>query len=127
MIRRTALATLLFVQSIVAADAQEVKLDMFVTGNDLFERCTDNPAASTYIANYGFCRGYIYAAADFFATVSAEQGRPSCRKAGVTGQQVVDIVVKYLREHPEERHKPADYAVIVVLPPLLTSCANRPG
>lgn len=106
------------------AAAQDVRLEMFVTGNDLYDRCTESTAASTYVANYAFCRGYIYAAADFYGTVAAENGRPSCRRAGVTGQQIVDIVIKYLRDHPEERHKPANYSVIAVIPSLMVECGK---
>ena len=111
----------------VPASSQDVQMSMFVTGNDLFERCTEPSTRSTHVANYAFCRGYIYAAADFFGTIAAENGRPSCRRSGVTGQQIVDMVVKRLRDRPEDRHLPAHYAVISVLPTLMTACSKRPG
>ena len=104
------------------ADAQDVRLWMHVSGNELYARCTTDRADPTYPRNDAFCRGYIYAAADFHATVSAEAGKPSCKRAGVTNTQFVDIVVKYLRDHPEERDRPGAYAIIAVMPGLVADC-----
>lgn len=102
--------------------AQNISQTMLVSGNDLYGRCTSDPRDSEYVANLGFCRGYIYAAADFFATIAAEADRSSCHKAGVSNRQIVDLVIKYLRENPEKRNMPANYAVIEVMPALMSPC-----
>lgn len=106
------------------AIGQDARMTMLVSGNDLYERCQTDQADPTYLANVGFCHGYIYAAADFFATIADEAGRPSCRKAGVDNRQLIDTVVKYLRDHPEKRHQPGNYAVIAVIAPLMSECSK---
>jgi len=66
-----------------------------LTGNELLKRCEDNDAVQR-----AFCVGYVIGVADM-----VEEG-PSgliCVATGVSNGQLSDIVVKFLRDHPERR------------------------
>ena len=106
------------------SSAQDIRMEVFVSGNDLYARCSATSSSLTYLADFGFCRGYIYAAADSYATIAAETQRASCKQSGVTGQQIVDMVIQYLRDHPAERNRPGIYAVVAVVPKIMTNCAK---
>ena len=105
-----------------AEPAQDVRMSIFMTGNDLYARCSTDINDPQGVGNYGFCRGYILGAADFYGTYAAEMGASSCLSETVTTQQLIDVVVKYLRDHPEKRHAPASYAVIAAVPSLMIRC-----
>jgi Rap1a immunity proteins len=62
----------------------------FVTGDDLYSRCSINSPS---------CTGYIAGVSDIMST-----NDDICLPNHGTIQQIVDIVVKYLSEHPERRH-----------------------
>jgi Rap1a immunity proteins len=63
----------------------------FVTGNDLYEECT-NPTGS---AKHIHCTGYVTGIADLLNL----EGNV-CLPANVTVQQIEDVIVSYLREKP---------------------------
>jgi hypothetical protein len=70
----------------------------FWDGNELYEDCTAQSAT-----DWGVCHGYVIGLADariIDGTI--------CVPNGVEVRQVVDIVVQYLREHPESRHIAAE-------------------
>jgi hypothetical protein len=62
----------------------------FVTGNDLFSKCSSNSP---------LCMGYIAGVSDVMST-----NGDICLPDNATVQQIVDIVVKYLSDHPDRRH-----------------------
>ena len=62
----------------------------FVTGDDLFSKCSINSP---------LCMGYIAGVSDIMST-----NDDICLPNNVTIQQIVDIVAKYLSDHPERRH-----------------------
>jgi Rap1a immunity proteins len=66
----------------------------FLTGNDLFSRCSTE-------GNNGeiSCLGYIEGVADLMTALDK-----TCLSGNVTSRQATDIVMKYLRDHPESRH-----------------------
>lgn len=70
------------------------------TGNQLLQHCDkleDN-------LSFGMCFGYVLGATD--AQLGVMVGLKSCLYRipdQVTNQQAVDIVIKYLKEHPEKR------------------------
>jgi hypothetical protein len=67
----------------------------FQTGNDLYSEC-NSPKSSP---DFNTCLAYVEGMADAFA------GLPLvCFPSHVTVGQTVDIVMKYLRDHPEDRH-----------------------
>jgi hypothetical protein len=67
----------------------------FLSGNQLYERCV---ADMNTVAN-SYCIGYVAGIADVLSA-----SKITCASDGVTVGQVTDIVVKYLRDHPEKRH-----------------------
>jgi hypothetical protein len=87
-----------------------------ITGNELLEVCEDRAPG----AGYALCLGYVTGIADLaqiltmkVVTMIDEDGDDAvpminwCRPTGVTNAQLVDVVVRDLRAHPEDRHMPA--------------------
>jgi Ssp1 endopeptidase immunity protein Rap1a len=68
----------------------------FQTGNDLYEKCISPPKT----IESAYCIGYVSGVADTLTN-------GTCIPQTATVGQASDIVVKYLREHPEYRHVPA--------------------
>ena len=79
-------------------------------GNWLLNLCESNRPE-----HMGMCFGYIHAFSEGFqfgqADMAAERSRNTapiplryCIPEGVTGQQLRDIVVRFLRQNPEHRH-----------------------
>ena len=62
----------------------------FVTGNDLFSKCS---------VNSPLCIGYVAGVSDIMST-----NGDICLPNDATVQQLVDIVVRYLSDHPERQH-----------------------
>jgi hypothetical protein len=60
----------------------------------LFEACASNQSASRIT-----CLGYVLGVAD---TLGATGN--ACIPPGITEDQTKDLVIKYLRDHPESRH-----------------------
>jgi hypothetical protein len=96
----------------------------FFTGNKLYEVCMKggyvpgDGAKST--VDFGDCIGYISGAAD------AGWKSEWCPVQGVTRGQVMDIVIKYLRDNPDRRHISADVLVLHALGAAYP-CRNRPA
>jgi len=67
----------------------------FLSGNDLFRRCTEKPAGDDIL----FCQGYVAGLSDTLEALGA-----ICSQEHVTLGQTIDVVVKSLHEHPESRH-----------------------
>ena len=92
------LSGLFFLLLSTSAQAQHVST---TTGNTLLEACESKDEFQQ-----AFCLGYIAGASDVDGMDGATfpERRRSCVAESVTNGQVRDVVVKYLREHPEERH-----------------------
>lgn len=69
----------------------------FDSGNDAYRLCKD-----TGYFSQGHCLGYWAGIWDAFSQLNF-----FCGTAHATKQQIADIVIKYMVQHPEERHKPA--------------------
>jgi hypothetical protein len=71
----------------------------FKSANDLYTNCLASEAS----AEYTFCLGYVIGMTDMLA------GPPDivCLTNQVTVRQALDVVMRYLRDHPEDRHYPA--------------------
>jgi hypothetical protein len=69
----------------------------FLTGRWGFCRRTDG-------TELGYCAGYVAGIADALVRTGH-----ACVPAEVTVQQAVDVVMTYLRNHPEQRQYPAWY------------------
>lgn len=79
------------------------------TGNSLYADCTNGPASAI-----GFCYGRVQGFMLGWEMASGEtSANVFCRPAGTTMGQTGDIIVKYLREHPEQRH--ADWRPLILL------------
>lgn len=83
----------------------------FVSGNKLYEYCRASDGTYESIA----CFNYIIGAADVFLGASqfneAVFGWRVCPPGGLTQGQIEDIVVRWLRENPSDRHYSAVSAV----------------
>lgn len=69
----------------------------FVHGNDLLQNC-QNPDVA--------CVSYVSGVADTLEMVAPHLTN-ICRPGAVTVDQLVDVLIAWLEEHPAERHRPA--------------------
>jgi hypothetical protein len=94
-----------------AAQAQFIKDPYFLSGNDLLDLCTGSPD------DRSLCTGYVQGAVDQeSARVQFDKVVPLfCVPAGVIVQQVIDITVRYLQNHPEQRQNVASGTVVNAL------------
>ncbi|MGU5731432.1 Rap1a/Tai family immunity protein [Aeromonas jandaei] len=80
----------------------------------LYDRCTTKEEDNTYYLSISDCRGYITGVADVL------DGFSFCIPDRVNRGQNVDVVTKYLRDHPEDRHQDAHtltaYALSIAFP-----------
>jgi hypothetical protein len=75
----------------------------FDSGNTLLEECTRGGGG----VPSPYCSGYIHGASDAAQSTVRALGKkngPFCLPRDASGSQIVDVVIKYLRDHPEERH-----------------------
>jgi hypothetical protein len=87
--RSLLLTVLITVFSISSAEAD------FMTGNDLWAACNPGPRPE--------CIGYVEAIADALS-LGDFLGLQACMPQTLTSGQAVDVVMKHLRDHPEQRH-----------------------
>ena len=89
---------------------QQLNVDQFQNGNQLLEFCEDNGET----ASTNFCLGYISGTADHLrlTRVAVHSTGGTCLPKTSTPRQLTDVFVKYAKNHPEERHKPAQMLVI---------------
>jgi Rap1a immunity proteins len=109
LMRKVLLATVItscFVSPAVAA---------LISGNELYKYCQKD-------ATRAICLGYISGVADVTQLIAtkAEEDEVSrslafCRPVGVTNGQLVDVVMTYLEETPEDRHLPALVVILAAL------------
>lgn len=74
-----------------------------ITGNDMKDKCGNdvNPYSS------GFCSGFIVGATGMDSLRQLMNDNPLiCEPDRVTNGQKRSIVIKYMKEHPEELHRP---------------------
>ena len=85
-----------------------------IDGNKLLEQCeyfgANLPTLPVDASKGGYCIGYTIGVHD--ALVGTNH---FCMPDGVTGGQLGDVVKLYLRNHPEDRHRPADELVAAAL------------
>ena len=78
-------------------DGNELKV-----GLELFRSMASQRLKLTEHIEGGKALGYVLGVAD-----SASWESVACAPANVTAGQLADVVLKYLQDHPEERHKAA--------------------
>lgn len=86
-----------------------------ITGNELYNHCLND-------ATRAICFGYITGVADVTQLIAlkAEESElrsrlAFCRPVGVINGQLVDVVMAYLEDTPEDRHLPALGMIVVAL------------
>lgn len=79
---------------------------VFYTGNLLLSHCNE-PGSLRLL-----CFGYVAAIADM---IGDDDDRRACVPKGAALGQVSDVVIRYLRDHPEIRHYPAPDLVVTAL------------
>jgi hypothetical protein len=73
-----------------------------MTGNDLKGYCASYPQVNQQTAA---CMGYIVGSLDMARGLNKVlKGGIVCEPPGVTGDQLVSMVVKYLSDHPADLH-----------------------
>jgi hypothetical protein len=82
----------------------------FQTGNDLYRLC-----ASVGDFHKGMCLGFIEGVADTMTSIRTGQGQRSCIPREVEADQMREVVVKYLTEHPEDRNYSAASNALVAI------------
>jgi hypothetical protein len=80
------------------------------TGKELWPLCTSKGATENSL-----CFGYVTAIAEAMGQPTGVYGWRACVPEQVTRKQVVDVVMRYLDQHPEERHSTAGSLVANVL------------
>jgi len=74
-------------------------------GNDLKQYCSFYPRHTESTA---MCTGYIAGTLDMVRGVNQTfKSNSACEPSGVTGEQLIEMSIKYLNEHPEQLHRVA--------------------
>ena len=106
---------ILFLSSMICASQSRTKNVVVsdIHGNDLLRMCASQVGTSEET----FCTGFIVGARDgvVLATELREVKPIFEMPVEVIPEQLKDVVVKYLKEHPEEHHKPGGLLVIFAL------------
>jgi Rap1a immunity proteins len=87
---------------------------IYFTGNDLWVWCQHTNASQQKPLDAGLCTGYIWGVVDVFVDAKRMFCVPQ-GNSGVRTDQLLDVVLLYLRDHPETRHQPAPALVINAL------------
>lgn len=78
--------------------------NVYFMGNNLFSLCEGQARDAD------FCKGFILGAYDSYVMMFGKQ--LFCMPGESTGQQIVDVAIGYLRNHPETRHEVATNLVL---------------
>lgn len=87
----------------------------FIDGNTLYEWCSyPNDETAKYYQYSAFCGGYIDGVMDDGAD-NGWLGKAACPPPNVTNKQTQDIITKFLRDGPEQRHFTASTLIGVAM------------
>lgn len=100
---------ILVIGMLLAFDAQAA----FISGNELMRQCAEFEKRRGTFED-GLCGGFVTGVADVAANSLVRGYRVCFPKQVVTGQLTL-VVIKYLREHPEDLHYGADSLVLTAL------------
>jgi hypothetical protein len=78
----------------------------FFDGNQLDAYCT-----SSVDYERGLCLGYIEGVVEYMEAVRVNNDKPQCVPPGTDPKEVLDAVVKYLRDQPQDRSKAPIWSV----------------
>ena len=95
---------------------QDAEAAVIWSGNNIFSLCQKYDRNHANADTVG-CMMYILGAADVLMLNDDTETtmQSPCPSAGVTEQQIAEVVVKWLSDHPEQRHLPAPYIVMTAL------------
>lgn len=93
-------------------DDARAEYRLYDSGNDLFGLCTTSESDDVHYLKDSECRGYIVGVVDHLSMWRDTLDFPACGRAGITKGQMVAVVVKYMMDHPETRHEPANELVM---------------
>ncbi len=91
--------------SVPAMAEANAPFDVF-TGNGFLENCSQKPSSTNGFI-LGVCAGYLSGLEDRDGL--REKERFICRPGNSTNKQMMDVVLQYLRNHPEDRHGSIKY------------------
>jgi hypothetical protein len=95
--------------ALLAASAVSARAE-FIDGNKLLHDCKKQGAGGQM-----FCMGFVGGIADHLTMILRAFYNSSCVPNGVTLGQAQDVATRYLRDHPETRHKSAAVLVSAAL------------
>lgn len=98
---------------VVASPAEAAYFD----GNQLYTACTTQQGTYNYFQEQSRCLAYIEGISDGleYGRVTQKSSIRACVPAGVTGGQIMDVVIRYLWQHSEIRHLLASQLVTSAL------------
>jgi hypothetical protein len=90
------------------------------TGNTLYQECSAPLSTQEGLVSRISCAAYIDGVADTEMALSvplkeAKATKGICRPAGVTLEQMIDVVAQFLTSRPSRRAEPASQLVLVAL------------
>jgi hypothetical protein len=87
----------------VALSSQAIAFRTFYNGNEILDACT-----STKIGARQFCHAYIAGVSDTLEWRRAAKGlKTDCVRMSASTDQVADVAIKFLKEHPADRDSSA--------------------
>jgi len=112
-IRELAMSILLVFGVMLAGNSAHAQRSnyQFETGNTLLEKCESRQGTTGYY----ICLGYLVGVADTFDALRPTTRFDYCLREGATNAQLQRVVVKYLKEHPEELDLSAGWLVVLAL------------
>jgi hypothetical protein len=94
--------------ALLAASVTAARAEM-IDGNKLLQHCTQQGWGET------FCLGFVAGVHDNMRMTLRILDESPCVPDGVTLGQIKDVTTRYLRKHPENRHKSAAVLVSAAL------------
>ena len=94
------------------------------TGNDLFNKCSEiiklinkEDASSVSFTKAEHCYGLLIGTVETHELLSKRNNSENffCLSSGVTNNQAIMVIVKYLKEHPEILHRSASTLILLAL------------
>jgi hypothetical protein len=85
----------------------------YYSGNDLLQDCQDTPVSYAD----GFCEGFISGVNGTIAALQSNQHSVQlvCFPPHTVNKQVIDVVIRYLKNHPESRSYTASSEAMVAI------------
>lgn len=94
-----------------AALAEDDFHAMRVDGQKLYALCSETAGAT----DYALCLGYVMGVVDEIEMRRVVTDHPGCVPKGILPRTLVDLALKYLRDHPEKRDLAGSFSVEMAL------------